>query len=894
MIKKSAITILLACWATIMYPQEMSPPVYTSDAFTLFPDAVVQDGFQSRALSDTEIISNYQSMGNDFVKPRIDFKFSINGMDNEMVSGRDHHFNCLAPDGQCETPIITFGEQLNDDRPVARGIYLAADTKWSVRLDMRKVFNDFASKGYYTAFNGSRIYAEDFNGVYIAGGTAPLTWDFANLENFKHLQLKDDDGDHIYELVLTLNSRASESPLDRTWKRSLHTSAYPQYQSPHTIVDALYNLSLEEMNRAVEKDSTLRTGKEWAGVWTRDVSYSIILSMAILQPKAAQYSLMRKVKDGVIIQDTGTGGAYPVSTDRMIWAVAAWELYKVTGDKDWLKAAYPVIKNSVEADLKNALDEKTGLLKGESSFLDWREQTYPEWMQPADIYESLSLGTNAVHYQANIVLASMARVLGKKDVAARHERIAARIRKAINDHLWQNDKRYYGQYLYGRTFDVLSPRSEALGEALCVLFDIADADRQKAIVAHTPVNAFGIPCIYPQIPGIPPYHNNGVWPFVQSYWAMASAKVANEPGVLASMAAIWRPAALFLTNKENFVASTGDYASTQINSDNMLWSLAGNIALIYKVLFGIEYQAEHITFKPFVPEALKGERRLTNYKYRNAVLDIEMKGFGNVIRSITLDGKTLKNAMIPSSLKGRHQVIIILADTAPGGDMNMAAHAESPSSPVVYLRDHRLSWAPIREAVRYKVIRNGVIFKEQVDTVVQIVDEGFAEYQVVAVDAHGDESFASEPLVFVPSSDVRIVEAETCNDRADAYHSGFTGDGYVLTGVTVNPVLKFQFDTDQAGLYAIDFRYANGQGPINTDNKCAIRTLQINGDPLGTIVLPQRGKDEWSDWGFTNRLVIDLGKGPQKVSLDYAPHNANMNGSVNEALIDFIRIVRIK
>lgn len=35
-------------------------------------------------------------------------------------------------------------------------------------------------------------------------------------------------------------------------------------------------------------------------------------------------SLLRKVgPTGRIIQDTGTGGAYSCSTDRMIWAVAA-------------------------------------------------------------------------------------------------------------------------------------------------------------------------------------------------------------------------------------------------------------------------------------------------------------------------------------------------------------------------------------------------------------------------------------------------------------------------------------------------------------------------------------------------------------------------------------------
>ena len=73
-------------------------------------------------------------------------------------------------------------------------------------------------------------------------------------------------------------------------------------------------------------------------MWTRDVSYSIILSMAILQPEASRISLEHKISpEGTIIQDTGSGGAWPVSSDREIWAVAAYELYKTTGDEQWLR-----------------------------------------------------------------------------------------------------------------------------------------------------------------------------------------------------------------------------------------------------------------------------------------------------------------------------------------------------------------------------------------------------------------------------------------------------------------------------------------------------------------------------------------------------------------------------
>lgn len=889
----SIAVIIVTCCKTSVVGQNTAPPVYTSKVFSIFPDRVEQGPFRASALSAAHLISNYESFGNDFLKPRIDFKFSINGKDNEMISGRDHHFNCLAVDGACETPLITFGEQLNDDRPVPPGVYLRPETKWTVTLDMRKVFDAFKARGYYETFNGNRIYEADFKGVYVAGGTVPLTWDFDNLQHFDNLQLHDVDGDHIYEVVLTLNSKEDKRRVRPQWTRSLDINAYPQHRSSYPVVDALYNMSLEEMIKAVEKDSTLRTGKEWAGVWTRDVSYSIILSMAILQPKSAQYSLMRKVKNGMIVQDTGTGGAYPVSTDRMIWAVAAWEVYKVTGERRWLETVYPIIRKSIESDLRNALDQGTGLMKGESSFLDWREQTYPEWMQPADIYQSLCLGTNAVHYQANRVLSFMAKALGEAEDAAAHEQVADDIKNAINENFWLSDRQYYAQYLYGRSHRIPSPRSEALGEALCVLFDIADTKRQREIVAHTPVNDYGIPCIYPQIPNIPPYHNDGIWPFVQSYWTMASAKAGNENAVLHSLAAIWRPAALFLTNKENFVGSTGDYAATQINSDNMLWSLSGNIAMIYKVLFGIQYNENTISFKPFVPEALKGKRTLSNFPYRAAILDIDLQGFGNEIRSVTLDGKPMRDAVLPASLKGRHRVRITLANNPVGGDVNLVPHYVSPVSPKLLSADSRLMWSRSPQVARYRVIRNGEAFKELADTTLLIADNRFAVYQVIAIDDEGHESFASEPLMINTAGCMTIVEAESCNSVSEKHHNGYGGDGYVRTDPVGRPSVKFRFNVDRDGSYAIDFRYANGNGPINTDNKCAIRTMKLNGQVQATVVLPQRGRGEWSDWGFSSSVIIDLEKGNHELSLDYEPHNVNMNVSTNEAAVDLVRIIRL-
>ncbi|WP_205500090.1 alpha-L-rhamnosidase-related protein [Rufibacter psychrotolerans] len=695
-------------------------------------------------------------------------------------------------------------------------------------------------------------------------------------------------------LDLALAPPQAEADGASTWQLSKDTAAFPQYRSEYPLVEALYTLSLEEMRNAVEPDGTFRTGKEWAGVWTRDISYSILLSMAALQPQVSRNSLLRKVKNGRIVQDTGTGGAYPVSSDRTVWAVAAWELYKVTGDQAWLKEAYQIIRNTLEDDLQNVYDPNTGLFRGESSFLDWREQTYPAWMQPADIYASESLGTNAVFYRACQVLAEMATLLHHEQTAAKYTAIAEQVKQGINHHLWQEDKGYYGQYLYGRHHLSLSPKAEALGEALCVLFGVADLEQQKQVVANTPVTPFGIPCIYPQIPAIPPYHNNGIWPFVQAYWSLAAAKARNEVALVESMSAIYRPAALFLTNKENMVATSGDPAGTQINSSNMLWSLSGTLAMTYKVIFGMDFQPTGLVFTPVVPQAFGGKHHLTNFRYRNAVLDIELEGYGDQIQSITLDNQPLPSAEIPATLAGHHTVKIRLANTSLAeSKVHRVPVAFAPAAPTVTYANGVLTWEPVEGARQYWVLKNGQKLENTPKTELRVQAPGFAEYQVIAVDANGWESFASEPFEVAPAPWQQVVSVRHSAAGASLPAEENPAHGFVEISKSANPVLTFKVAVPESGVYAIDFRYANGEGPINTGNKCALRTLRLGSRFLGAIVFPQRGANEWSDWGFTNAVPVQLEQGQHELTLALEPANENMNGEVNRALLDYLRLIRI-
>ncbi len=869
--------------------------LYQSEAFSVYGDSVVQGSFIAKAISRREIVSNYISPG---IKqsPVVKFKFSINGADNSAPTGKDNVIVCSGNSGGYETPVIKFGGQYIDSTKVSPNDYLKKDVKLTLRVDMTDMLNSFKKKGYYQTFDGKKIYKNDFQGVFVAGNVSPLTWDWNNLYSHKELQLTDSNHDGIYETTLTLNQHPDENKTADRWKLSRDISAFPQYRSEDSLPDALYNLALEEMQNAIEPDSTFRTGKEWAGVWTRDISYSIILSMGILQPKVAMISLKKKVKNGKIIQDTGTGGAYPISTDREIWAVAAWEVYKVTGDKDWLNYAYQVVKNSINDDLHNIYDSQTGMVKGESSFLDWREETYPTWMQPADIYESECLGTNAVHFEANTILSKMAAELGNKEDEKKYSEVAAKIKKGVNQYLWQDDRGYFGQYLYGRNFKMLSPKAEALGEALSIYFDVADNnERQQQIVSNTPVTPFGISCIYPQIPGIPPYHNDAVWPFVESYWALASAKANNEPSVVRAMCSVYRPAALFLTNKENFVASDGDYAGTQINSSNMLWSLSGSLSLVYRILFGIHFNTNNISFSPYVPKVFGGERTLNNFKYRNAVLNIELSGYGNIITSFLIDGKETSDYTIPSTLTGTHEIKIVLGKLdLPIAKINGVKDVFSPQMPIVNYQKGKLSWQDTSKNITsFKVMKNGNLLNTTSDTSLSVNSAEYGNYQVIAVGKDNIESFASEPLQVYPTQNQQIIQFENFLHKSTKPYKGFSGNGFVEISKTVNTKIDFTVNINEDGTYILDVRYANGNGPINTENKCAFRMITIDSATTSTLVFPQRGKDEWSNWGWSNSLKLPLSKGLHHISITFESWNENMNGDINQAMLDCLRLIRI-
>lgn len=691
-------------------------------------------------------------------------------------------------------------------------------------------------------------------------------------------------------------------PVSQTWKKKNDLSQYPALHTSNKLLEAVYTMGLDEMVNNVEPDTTLRTGKEWAGVWTRDVSYSIILSMAAMQPEAARISLMKKVNpQGQIIQDTGSGGAWPISTDRMIWAVAAYEIYKVTGDKQWLKYLYDVVKASLLKDATTVISPD-GLIKGETSFIDWREQSYPKWMQTADIYNSESFNTAVVHAVAMEVLAKAAQQLGENKEAQLWQTKADNLKKAINHTFWIEEDGHYGMYLYGRDHLILNPRSETLGQALAILYGIADSQRAATITQKSPVTKFGAPIFYPQIADMPSYHNNALWPFVAAFWTLANAKAGNENGVLQGYGSIVRPAALFATNKENLTLDNGDI-TTELNSSNMLWSLAGNIALVQKMLFGINYREDGISFEPFIPKPLADIRTLSGLKYRNATVNITVQGYGNRIAEFYINGKKQKKAFLPANSTGIQDIRIVMADNDLNDmKVNLTENKKAPLTPIArwaYTPNNPftvIEWNPIEYITSYDILRDGKVIDNVRSTTYDASIPG--EYMVIGVATDGTRGFASEPLSNRPYQVIEITSTtDTLTDPNVSYPptQPITGHKDGFLELSINHIQSsYSFDAPEDGTYAVAVRYANGNGPVNTENKAAIRTLGVDYTPVvGTLVMPQRGVGNWNDWGMSNHVAVPLTKGKHSLKIYKRPEDSNMNIWTNHAIIDSIIIYKL-
>ncbi len=697
-----------------------------------------------------------------------------------------------------------------------------------------------------------------------------------------------------------LRTYAQSSTLQLRDPGPQHTSYTESAQLPvvrtgNLAFDALFALAGAEMKQnsvASIKDGNynggapipcdcFETGEKWHYVWTRDLSYAADLGLAMLDPQRVRNSLDFKLsawRDGVprapqvassadglqIIQDTGSGGSWPVSTDRVSWAFGAEKALHnlpATERKAFAPRALLALSNTIENDRLAAFDTATGLYTGEQSFLDWRDQSYASWIvnDLASMASSKALSTNVAHYKALTLAASLARELADRARAEKYTEWAWQLKAAINQHLWLPQAGMYSSLTAGHFDGAPMYKFDWLGQALAIVTGIADGKRAQSILASYPHGPMGAPVIYPQQMDMPVYHNRAIWPFVTAYGLKAAVAGRNAAVADAAYQTLMRGAALNLSNMENLEWLTGqplllDEANPAligpvINSKRQLWSVGAYLGMVIESVFGVVTTADGITVQPFITARLRRESlagsgviSLGNLRLHGKAITVRIElppasqGDGYyTVRKLTLDGAPTRATIAWSQLQAGSQITVTLGKLVPDRNAikRVAADPYAQSDAVFGPRETAIGRL-VRErtgnvllditqsrgaaATLYNVYRNGRLAATRLTagTWIDRMPQGAPCYAVEAVFADsGNRSHHS------PSRCVG--EAIELSQTAAGW--GQPGEKLLTSAITV----------PAAGQYQVQVHYHNGANEINLGISGGVKWLAVR-DGAGAAV----------------------------------------------------------
>ena len=731
----------------------------------------------------------------------------------------------------------------------------------------------------------------------------------------------------------------------------------PQVHTASPLFDALFAMALDDarLNSVDEiRDAAynggqpiacraFQTGEKWHYVWTRDLAYAAHLALAWLDPARTAESLRFKTSDfrpgtawpaGVpegslqIVQDTGSGGSWPVSTDRVSWAWGAEAtLDALTGPPraDFAALAYRALRGTLEADRCAAFDAGCGLYGGEQSFLDWRIQTYAPWIVRglARMSAARSLSTNVGHYQALRLGATLAREHGEPRNAERYAAWAEALKAAINRVFWLDDVQRYSSLTSDDEQPIALHQFDLLGTALAVVCGVAPPERAALALAHYPHAPFGAPVISPQQPGVAVYHNRALWPFVTAY-ALRAAVVTRQSAVAArAFESLFRGAALNLSNMENLEWLTAKPRFDDgpvINSRRQLWSVAAYLSMVVESVFGITLRAGSLHIAPFLTTAARRavgdgpQAKLTGLRLWGCTISVTLflppasaePGF-HPLSGVLLNGKPIATPL-PLAAQGAGPLDLELRfGPVHAGDLRLtetpavdpldrhAPAAFAPAAPTMQRVERlpegtHLNWAmptgSLAQGLRFRVYRNGLCVADDLVACSWLDPHlaAFGERRVYAVAAvhpgSGHQSHTSEPF---------------CVDEW-ALLVGAAGQSFAL---------------DRPGRYSIELVYSNREGPLETGITNAVQWLRVIGEDErlcaeGLVQMPHlddNGAPTARGVSTAVRAVLDAGtyrvELAERFNMSHLAANARyrgaggMSGPCNRAQVHMIWIARL-
>jgi hypothetical protein len=661
-------------------------------------------------------------------------------------------------------------------------------------------------------------------------------------------------------------------------------------QTASPLFDGLYAMAQDDLAQdsiteihdgAYDHDRAIpchcfETGEKWPYVWTRDLSYSIDLGLWRYDAARSRNGLLFKlsgvrakgVPQGLYpMQDTGSGGSWPISTDRVVWFLGARHLLD---DKPFADKVWQALNDTLAQDREYTFDARLGLYRGETSFLDWREQTYPGWTKDNVVFigQSFALSTNVLHYEALRLAARMASRRGDPR-AKQYAAQADALKQAINAHFWRADRGMYMSYIGGDGLPVEA--YDLLGLSLAITSGVADDARARSSLAHYPAWPAGSPVIWPERADQPIYHNRAIWPFVSAYALRAARKVDDPKRIAFEIESLMRGAALAGSNMENYELATqathvdeGKLSGPVVDSPRQLWSVAGYLDMVTEGVFGLEAGGR---VEPKLPTSLVpmlfGKRDAVTLRLPDRTITLK--------RPPHAEGNLLVAGKVDHD--GRNTVVTLKAITVPELPLRTDAPLYAPATPA----------AP-------RAAREGDAWHVQAD----------GDGSVLYVDGKrfGDVGNA---WILPPSSAQRCLRVTRLGkDGIESLPSPATcvGDASQVTGAWPR-----SWTAPHTGRYRIGFDYANDHGPINTGITAAVKRVVVRcGDSpeqVVPVVLPHSvGRQSSTTGTFAAeagaRCAFALQQGFNMSDLENFAHytggEGGSEGPLNDATIGALHI----
>ena len=661
------------------------------------------------------------------------------------------------------------------------------------------------------------------------------------------------------------------------------------------LFDALFALAQQEMDAdrvdAIRDPAfnqgnpvpcdCFQTGERWPYVWTRDVSFAADLALARLDPQRTRQSLQFKLspaRDGrtpglFVAQDTGSGGSWPISSDRVVWFLAARHLQD---DPAFAEQTWQALQATLAQDRAAVFDARIGLYRGESSFLDWREQTYPDWTRQdvRFIGDAFALSTNVLHYQALRLAEQLARARGDAR-ASQYAGWADALATQIDARFWRDEAGMYMSYIGEAAHPVPYAKYDLLALSLGVLADVFPADRARRALAAYPAVEGGSPVVWPQEARQPIYHNRAVWPFVSAYSLRAARRLDDAARIQREIESLMRGSALAGSNMENYEMRSlavhvdeGALSGPVVNSPRQLWSVAGYLSMVLEGVFGVEADG---TVAPKLPTALVPQLFGTR---RSIELDDGQRRY-ILTRPRTLDGDLLVAKKIVR--RGNTVTVHLVAQ---------AAHGSAEPRPVA--SGSATAYAPATPAAPAPTAR-GTAWSIPIPT-----------NHVLWRD--GRPVSAASPLLLSDDGYQHCLSFTRREGALESLHSPTTciGPQQRLRGAST-----WNWTATQATRVRVRLRYDNPNGPINTGVTAAVKQLlvQCPGQPAqrASVVMPHSVGPQDS-----TAAEFDLPKGRCRFALEdgfnmsalahFATYNGGKGGRdgvLNQATVSALLIAPI-